>query len=97
MSKHTCFANEKHEAADVPRGREREKERRGDEREEDKRKEERREKIHFQCGGAWPFFIDGVLFLFTPIRARDLSLLNGVKYGSSLISFSASWPVNSFF
>ena len=37
-------------------------------------KEKRREKIHFQCGGAWLFFVD-----------------------SSFISFSASWPVNSFF
>ena len=66
------------------RHRERDKERRGDEREEDKRIEERkreeREKILFQCGGAWPFFIDGVLFLVSPICARDLSLLNSVKF-----------------
>ena len=66
----------------------RDKERRGDEREEDKTTEERREKIHFQCGGAWPFFIDGVLFLVNSVCARD--------FDSSLISFSASWPVNSF-
>ena len=48
----------------------RDKERRGDEREEDKKIEGRREKIHFQCGGAWPFFIDGVLFLVNPVCAR---------------------------
>ena len=71
-------------------------ERRGDEREEDKTTEERREKIHFQCGGAWPFFIDGVLFLVNPACARDFSLLNRVKYDCSLISFSVSWQVNSF-
>ena len=53
----------------------RDKERRGDEREREERREKReerrerereREKIHFQCGGAWPFFIDGVLFLVNP-------------------------------
>ena len=49
----------------------------------------RREKIHFQCGGAWPFFIDGVLFLVNPVCARDFSLLNSVKYDCSLISFSS--------
>ena len=43
-----------------------------------------------------PFFTDGVLFLVNPICARDVSLQNRVKYGASLISFSASWPVNSF-
>ena len=42
---------------------------------------------------AWPFFIDGVLFL---VCARDFSLLNSVKYDCSLISFSAFWPVNSY-
>ena len=61
------------------------------------RPDKRREKIHFQCGGAWPFFVDGVLFLVNPVCARDLCLLSSVKYDSSLISFSASWPVNSFF
>ena len=37
-----------------------------------------------------------VLFLVNPVCARDLCLLNSVKYDSSLISFSASWQVNSF-
>ena len=44
--------------------RDRDKERRGDEREEDredKTTEERTEKIHFQCGGEWPFFVDVVI------------------------------------
>ena len=60
------------------------------------REEKRREKIHFQCGGAWPFFVHGVLCLVKPVNARFLSLLNSVKYDSSLISFSAPWQVNSF-
>ena len=46
-----------------------------------RQKEKRREKIHFQCGGAWLFFVD----------------LNRVNCDSSFISFSASWPVNSFY
>ena len=88
----------------TPHGdRQRERERQGelrrrkrrDKTRQDKR-EERTEKNRFQCGGAWPFLVDGVLFLVNPICARDLSLLNWVKYGSSLISFNASWPVNIF-
>ena len=61
-----------------------------------RRQDKRREKIHFQCG-AWQFFADGVLFLFGPVCARDLCLLNSVKDDSTLSSFSASWQVNSFF
>ena len=57
----------------------------------------RREKIHFQCGGAWPFLVDVVLCLVHPVNARFLRLLNRAKYDSSLISFSAPWQVNSFF
>ena len=64
---------------------------------EDKtRQDKRREQIHFQCGGAWPFFVHGVLCLVKPVNARFLSLLNSVKYDSSLISLSALWPVKSF-
>ena len=37
-----------------------------------------------------------MLFLVNPVCARDLCLLNRVKYDSSLISLSASWQVNSF-
>ena len=34
---------------------------------EDKtRQDKRREKIHFQCGGAWPFFVDVVIFWLIP-------------------------------
>ena len=40
--------------------------------------------------------IDGVLCLVHPVKYRVFSLLNSVKYDSSLISFSASWQVNSF-
>ena len=36
-------------------------------------------------------------FLVNSVCARVLSLLNSVKYDSSLISFSAPWQVNSFF
>ena len=64
------------------RHRERDIERRGDEREEDKRIEERREKIHFQCGGAWPFLVGVVIYLVNPVCARDLSLPYSVKYDS---------------
>ena len=53
--------------------------------------------IHFQCGGAWPFLVDGVLCLVHPVSDRVFKLLNRVKYDSSLISFSAPWHVNSFF
>ena len=35
-------------------------------------------------------------FLVNSVCARDLSLLNSVKYDSSLISFSAPWQVNIF-
>ena len=38
----------------------------------------------------------GVLCLVKPVNARFLSLLNSVKYDSSLVSFSAPWQVNSF-
>ena len=44
-----------------------------------------------------PFLIEGVLCLVHPVNARFLRLLNSVKHDCSLISFSASWPVNSFF
>ena len=64
--------------------------------EREERREERREKNHFQCGGAWPFLVDGVFCLVNSVCARVLSLLQRVKYDSSLISFSAPWPVNSF-
>ena len=40
--------------------------------------------------------VDGVLCLVHSVKARVLSLLNSVKYDSSLISFSAPWPINSF-
>ena len=80
------------------REREREKEDRDRERREDEREEDKiREKIHFQCGGAWPFFVDGVLCLVHPVNDLVFSLLNKVKYDCSLISFSASWQVDFFF
>ena len=66
-----------------------------EDREEDKTTEERREKINFQCGGAWPFFVDEALLLVHSVCARDLSLPDSVKHDSSLISFSASWKVNN--
>ena len=33
----------------------------------------KREKIHFQCGGAWPFFVDGVLGFVHSVNARVLA------------------------
>ena len=48
---------------------------------EEKRREKRRErrgKIHFQCGGAWPFLVVVVLCLVHPVK-RDLRLLKKVK------------------
>ena len=33
-----------------------------------RRQDKRREKIHFQCGGAWPFTVDGVLCLVNPVN-----------------------------
>ena len=68
-----------------------------EEKREERRSDTRREKIHFQCGGAWPFLVDVVLCLVHPVNDRVFSLLNGVKYDCSVFSFSASWPVNSFF
>ena len=62
--------------------RERDRERRRRQRREEKREErrerrrERREKIHFQCGGAWPFLVVVVLFILVK---RDLRLLKKVK------------------
>ena len=38
-----------------------------------------------------------MLCLGNPVNDRLFSLLNSVKYDSSLISFSAFWQVNSFF
>ena len=43
-----------------------------------------------------PFFVHGVLCLVKLVNARFLSLRISVKYDSSLISFGASWQVNSF-
>ena len=91
----TATRQQQHTETETCRDRERERETEKEDR-EDKTTEERREPIHFQCGGAWPFFVDGVLFLVNPVCARDVCLLNSVKYDSSLISFSASWQVNSF-
>ena len=83
------------------RDRERREDGRGETRQEKRRQkktrhDKRREKIHFQCGGAWPFFCLCSDFLVNSVCVRDLSLLNSVKYESSLISFSAPWQVNSF-
>ena len=55
------------------RQRQREKRRRKRRRQENRRQDKRREKIHFQCGGAWPFFIDGVLCLVKPVNAHSLA------------------------
>ena len=50
-----------------------------------RRQDKRREKIHFQCGGAGPFLVDGMLCLVNSGCARVFGLLNSVKYDCSLI------------
>ena len=52
--------------------RERREDGRGETRERDKktRQDKRREKIYFQCGGAWPFFVGVVIFWLLPV-ARE--------------------------
>ena len=62
------------------------------------KQEKSEEKIQFQCGAAWPFFVDGVLFLVNPVCARDLSLPKQcqARFIFDLL-FSASWQVHSFF
>ena len=76
IPQHTTTPRPQHfTKTETDRDRKRDRERRR------RQKEKRREKIHFQCGGAWLFFVD----------------LNTVNYDSSFISFSASWRVNSFF
>ena len=110
VSHHTTTPHTPHRPHTTPRhktqhqtetDRDRDRGRRGDEREDDKTRAERREKsgereIHFQCGGAWPFFYWCCDFPVNSVCARDLSLLNSVKYDSSVISFSVLCPVNSF-
>ena len=79
------------------RDRDRKRKRKKTEKEDRERRQRQREEIHFQCGGAWPFLVDGVLCLVHPVSDPGCSMLNRVKYDCSLISFSASWQVNSFF
>ena len=37
-------------------------------------------------GGAWPFFVGGVICLVNSFNESDLSLLNSVKYDYNLIT-----------
>ena len=60
-------------------------------------REERRQKINFQCGGAWPFLVDGVLCLVHLVNHRVFSLLHRFKYDCSLISFRHLGPSTVFF
>ena len=64
------------------RERERGEDGRGETRQKKTRQDKRREKIRFQCGGAWPFFCWCSDFPVNSVCARDLSLLNSVKYDS---------------
>ena len=62
------------------RDRERIEDGRGETRQEKRRRkrrrqDNRREKIHFQCGGAWPFLVGGVNRLVNFVDDRDLCLL----------------------
>ena len=54
---------------ETDRDRQRQRKKTGTEREEkteEERQDKRREKIHFQCGGAWPFFVGVVIFWLIP-------------------------------
>ena len=109
---HTTHQKTQHHTRHRQRETEKDRERRQRERREDERgetrqnrrqkktrqheREERRQKINFQCGGACPLLVDGVLCLVHPVNHRVFSLLHRFKYDCSLISFSASWLVNSF-
>ena len=73
------------------RDRERIEDGRGETRQEKRRRkrrrqDNRREKIHFQCGGAWPFLVGGENRLVNFVDDRDLCLLYCVKYDSHLIT-----------
>ena len=99
---HNTTRRQRQRQTETDRDREKREDGRGETRQEKRRQkktreDKRRETIHFQCVGAWPFFVGVVIFLINSVCARDLSLLNSVKYDSSLISFSAPWQVNSFF
>ena len=43
-------------------------------------REEIRQKISFQCGGAWPFSVDGVFCLVKPVNARVFSKQCQVRF-----------------
>ena len=46
----------------------------GEEKTKDKtRQDKRREKIHFQCGGVWPFFVGVVIFWLIPFAHVSLA------------------------
>ena len=51
----------------------------------EKTRQEKREKIHFQCGGAGPFLVDGMLCFVYSGCARVFTLRKSVKYDCSLI------------
>ena len=58
-----------HAHTETERQTEKERDRERRQRRQDSRRE-KRETIHFQCVGAWPFFVDGVLFLVHLVCAR---------------------------
>ena len=55
------------------RQRQRQREKRGRKRRRQDKIREKREKIHFQCGGAWPFFIGVVIFRLIPFAHETLA------------------------
>ena len=73
---HTHTTNHAHQHATTHGDRDRERrqgqrekrrrKRRDKRRQKKTRQDKRREKIHFQCGGAWPFFVDVVIFWLIP-------------------------------
>ena len=75
---HTTTERDRERETETETDRDRDRER---DRDRQRQREQRREKIHFQCGGAWPFFffVDVVICLVNPVCARDLSLPNSVQ------------------
>ena len=55
------------------RQRQRQREKRGRKRRRQDKSREKREKIHFQCGGAWPFLLGVVIFRLIPFAHETLA------------------------
>ena len=65
-TQHKTHTHTPHKPRTPTRNNTRRQRQRQTETEKEDRDRERREKIHFQCGGAWPFFVDVVIFWLIP-------------------------------